>query len=121
MAEMTITDAARELRSIIDDSVVIDDGAENWDIDNLIESLEANETGDTSDYAISKSGITRISPDGYLESGPIYRVKPIPHEINVFGYESVEKSPRATSSGAANVYLPKSWVGKRILCVRLDP
>jgi len=43
-----------------------------------------------------------------------------PMEIRMEGYEVVEKvaKPCATS---ARVLVPKSWVGKRVRVVRLDP
>ena len=43
-----------------------------------------------------------------------------PMEIRMEGYEVVEKvaKPCATS---ARVLVPKSWVGKRVRIVRLDP
>ena len=42
-----------------------------------------------------------------------------PMEINMTGYEVVEKTamPCATS---ARIIVPKSWIGKRVRCVRLD-
>ena len=43
-----------------------------------------------------------------------------PMEISMTGYEVVEKiaKPCATS---ARILVPRSWVGKRVRAVRLDP
>jgi len=48
----------------------------------------------------------------------IVREKPM--EIRMLGYEVVEKMAKPCGT-SARVLVPKSWVGKRVRVVRLDP
>lgn len=43
-----------------------------------------------------------------------------PMEINMSGYEVVEKVARKCST-SARIIVPKSWIGKRVRAVRVDP
>jgi len=48
------------------------------------------------------------------------RVREKPIEIRMLGYEVVEKTAKQCAT-SARVLVPKSWVGKRVRIVRLDP
>jgi hypothetical protein len=48
------------------------------------------------------------------------RVQEKPIEIRMLGYEVVEKTAKQCAT-SARVLVPKSWVGKRVRLVRLDP
>jgi hypothetical protein len=79
MTTMTLSDAVAKLReSLLDeDAIVIDDGADMWEISCLLDAVRASEDGTLLDLAVSEDGIVRINPDGYLE-GYLYRVVPRP-------------------------------------------
>jgi hypothetical protein len=77
MVEMTWQEAVETLKSLLNnpDEVLISDGAENWEIDSLIEHLKYNSDEDEIvDVAVNEESITIIKPDGYLESVPFYKV-----------------------------------------------
>jgi len=77
MVEMTWQEAVETLKSLLNnpDEVLISDGAENWEIDSLIEHLKYNSDEDELvDVAVNEESITIIKPDGYLESVPFYKV-----------------------------------------------
>lgn len=42
-----------------------------------------------------------------------------PHTITADGYESIEKTAKRNGNSSA-VTLPASWLGHRVLCIRLD-
>ena len=43
-----------------------------------------------------------------------------PMEIRMTGYEVVEKMAKQCAT-SARILVPKSWIGKRVRAVRLDP
>ncbi len=43
-----------------------------------------------------------------------------PMEIKMTGYEVVEKMAKKCAT-SARILVPKSWIGKRVRAVRLDP
>lgn len=43
-----------------------------------------------------------------------------PMEIKIIGYEVVEKIAR-TCASSGRVLVPRSWVGKRVRIIRVDP
>jgi hypothetical protein len=42
------------------------------------------------------------------------------HAFCVRGFEAIEKVPTAGSKTSARVYVPLSWMGKRVLIIRLE-
>jgi hypothetical protein len=78
MTIMTMTQAVEMLRGMIpdEDAVQIDDGAELWDASALVDAVRVEEDGGLRDLAVNDEGISRVRPDGTLESIRIYQVRP---------------------------------------------
>ena len=53
--------------------VILSDGGNDWDIDNLLDAIAGEE--DSNNYSVCEDGIYRVNEDGYLESIPDYRIK----------------------------------------------
>lgn len=51
---------------------LLNDGANTWDIDNLLESIGTSET-DHNEYVLSDIGIHRLNEYGFFNPIPIYR------------------------------------------------
>lgn len=80
MAEMTMTEAVEMLRGLIPDegAVQIDDGAQMWDASALVDAVRERDDGEVHDLAVNDEGISRVRPDGTIESVRIYQVRPRP-------------------------------------------
>lgn len=78
MTEMTMTQAVEMLRGLIpdEDAVQIDDGAELWDASALVDAVRVEDDGGLQNLAVNDEGISRVRPDGTLESIRIYQVRP---------------------------------------------
>lgn len=80
-------------------------------------------------FHLRNDGEDQYVPPGHWEttfSNYIRKIIPFlideennPHEIRVVGFESIEKVAKGQGN-SSRVYLPASWVGHRVLCVRID-
>lgn len=43
------------------------------------------------------------------------------HVFQIYGYQAVEKTVRAHSDSSARIFLPRSWEGRRVMVVLLEP
>lgn len=80
MAEMTMTEAVEMLRGLIPDegAVQVDDGAQMWDASALVDAVRERDDGAIHDLAVNDGGISRVRPDGTIESIREYQVRPRP-------------------------------------------
>ena len=80
MTEMTMTQAVEMLRELIpdEDAVQINDGAQMWDASALVDAVRERDDGEVHDLAVNDEGISRVRPDGTIESIRIYQVQPRP-------------------------------------------
>ena len=80
MTEMTMTQAVEMLRELIpdEDAVQINDGAQMWDASALVDAVQERDDGEVHDLAVNDEGISRVRPDGTIESIRIYQVQPRP-------------------------------------------
>ncbi len=68
------------LRELIpdEDAVQINDGAQMWDAGALVDETRERDDGEVHDLAVNDEGISRVRPDGTIESIRIYQVQPRP-------------------------------------------
>lgn len=126
--KMTLTEAVEKLRELIpdEDAVVIDDGAQMWDASELMDAVREHDDGEIHDLAVNNEGISRVRPDGILESIRMYRVRASPrnaqpHSFCISGYQAIEKTATPGSKTSSRVYVPRAWEGRRVMVVLLDP
>lgn len=116
----------RELKNVIDQIAEVerDAGVTRFDISSLpTEDIPAGiETYPV--WACDKAGRCLVGDDAdEIEDISVilewYADKPTTHSITAQGYESVEKTAKRSGNSSA-VTLPASWLGHRVLCIRLD-
>ncbi|MDD4484278.1 MAG: hypothetical protein PHD55_07930 [Methanoregula sp.] len=80
MTEMTMTQAVEMLWEMIpdEDAVKIDDGAQMWDVSALVDAIREQDDGNLHNLAVNYEGISRVRPDGTIESIHVYQVRPAP-------------------------------------------
>lgn len=96
MTKTTMTEAVENLRTLIieyEDDVYIDDGATNWDIRNLIDTLRVDDDGTLYDLIVCEDAIIELDEDGYRKSIPIMEVKPRPlsDRVDAWDKENIEQ------------------------------
>ncbi len=93
MTEMTMTEAVEMLREMIpdEDAVQIDDGATMWYASTLVDEVREHDDGEIHDLAVNDEGISRVRPDGTIESIRMYQVRPRPYiwELQKNGHEVI--------------------------------
>jgi len=90
---MTMTQAVEMLWEMIpdEDAVKIDDGAQMWDVSALVDAIREQDDGNLHNLAVNYEGISRVRPDGTIESIHVYQVRPRPYiwEIRKNGREII--------------------------------
>lgn len=63
---MTYREAVEQLRELVGDEIIFSDGASDWDLPNLLESLD-DELDEVREYVVDEEGITTRRADGTLD------------------------------------------------------
>lgn len=69
---MTYREAVEQLRALVGDDVIYSDGASDWELDNLLDSMD-DELDEVRPYVVDEDGITTLRADGTLGDRVLWR------------------------------------------------
>lgn len=69
---ITYREAVEQLRALVGDDVIYSDGASDWELDNLLDSMD-DELDEIRPYVVGEDGITTRREDGMLGNRLLWR------------------------------------------------